>query len=403
MKGKIILLLTILLCAGKLFALDASARTVVTGNFVEETKRTGKDAKFEFFKLTEKPQKDDDGIVFEIRGEKFGGRLGLWYPLNAANSGAGSNVSFRRSNLWVQPIKQLRFTIGYVGNDQLYKERLYNWKVGSPFRYDKRDWSAHPGYINNSDVDDMGFGLEVRPIDGLIFTAGIARRWGTPGSFGKPFFTSDDGTGSSSFDAWGVTARYYWKYGLCFQGSFRDNGSKQWKVARAAVGFENENWYAFVQPCFGIDYITADQKYKLTGICFDLYGEYHFDAWTFFLHVPVTLRTSGEDASVDPSYMEFCTKVMYNFGTVARMDDLSAYIKVGSMTHDGDQKFAFYQFNNQFADSLNFDITPGVSFAVGPCKFDTGFTLQIHSKLYADSMDHDKIEWNIPFTAEIRF
>ena len=103
------------------FALTTQERTVLTGNIAEGTKKNDEDAKYDFFKLNSKAQKDDDGIVFEFSEGSFGGRLALWYTVNSSiQSDSGSNVSFRRSNLWVKPLESLKITAGYVGNDQLY-------------------------------------------------------------------------------------------------------------------------------------------------------------------------------------------------------------------------------------------------------------------------------------------
>ncbi|MBQ0051826.1 MAG: hypothetical protein KBT11_07170 [Treponema sp.] len=400
MKSKFGLAVGLLVCASQIFALDAKARVVMTGNLAEATKEKNEDAKYEFFKLNEKPQKDDDGIVIDFNGGNFGGRLGLWYDLNKQSADKGTSVSFRRSNLWIKPMDSLKITAGYVGNDQLYKERIDDWKVGNPFNLNERDWSKHPGYVNPADVDEMGFGLEIRPVSPLIITAAVARRWGTPGTYGKPFWDYDGD--ESSYDAWGVSGRYYWRDGICFQAAYRDNGKEQWKVARAAVGLERDNIYAFFQPCFGIDYKSADDKYELSGICFDLYGEYKFDNFKFIAHAPVTLRLT-DDSENDPSYMEYVVQVLYNTGKHGNMDELSPYIKIGSLNHDGDNKYAFYRFNKDFSDSVNFDIAPGVKFSVGACEIDVAFELLLHSKLYTEANYRNDFEWRIPFTAEIKF
>jgi len=400
LKNKITLLFAVMFCSTQLFALDAKARVVLTGNLAEETKKSGEDAKYEFFKLNNKPQKDDDGIVVEFNGGNFGGRLGLWYEVNNATGGNGSNVNFRRTNLWIKPVEQVKLTVGYVGNDQLYKEQIDSWKVGNPFKFDTRDWGAHPGYVNCSDVDDMGFGLEIKPIDGLILTGGVARRWGTPGNFEKPFWNYDGD--KSEFNAWGVTARYYHS-GFCYQAGYRDNGKESWKVARVAVGYEQNGIMAFIQPCFGIDYITADDEYKLTGICLDMYGEYKWNSFTFMLRAPVTIRVSDESRDTDPSYMEYMAMVKYNTGKHANMDDLSPFIKFGSMNHDGDQPLAFYRFNSDFSDSVNFDITPGVMFNVGGCEVDVGFEMLVRSELYKKANNSADMEWRVPFTAKMKF
>ncbi|MCR5217702.1 hypothetical protein [Treponema sp.] len=399
-KQALCIFLTSITAGSGAFSLTTQARAILSGNLAEGTKQEGEDAKYEFFKLNSKAQKDDDGIVIDFSEGSFGGRLALWYEVNSSLQGSsGSNVSFRRSNIWFKPLDSLKITLGYTGCDQLYKERIDEWKVGNPFNLNERDWSKHPGYINYSDVDEMGLGFESRAIEGLVLTGGIARRWGSPGNFGKSFWNKS-GDADSTYDAWGLTARYYYNK-LCFQAGYRDNGSQSWKVCRAALGYEDNGIYAFAQSCLGIDYKSESDEYELSGICMDLYGEYKVDAWTFIAHLPLTFRLTDEDE--DPDYFEYVLEAKYNTGKIANMDSFSPYIKIGSMNHDGDNKYAFIRLNDQLKDSVNFDITPGAEFNIGPCTIDIGYELLIHSKLYTDANNCNKVEWKIPVKAEIKF
>ena len=399
LKFTLCVFFVLLAAAFQVSGLTMSARAILTGNLVEETQKKDEDAKYEFFKLNPKPQKDDDGLVIEFSEGNFGGRLALWYSVDNKIQANGADVSFRRSNLWFKPVESLKLTVGYVGCDQLYKERIDDWKVGNPFNLNERDWNAHPGYINNSDVDEMGFGFESRAFEGIILTGGIARRWGNPGNYGRAFW-SKDGENDASYDAWGLTARYYPGNDICFQAAYRDNGKESWKVARCAVGYEANGIYAFAQPCFGIDWDKTDEKYELSGICFDLYGEYKFDAWTLIAHIPVTVRLTDKDE--DPNYLEWVLQAKYNLGKIANMDDFSPNIKIGSMNHDGDNKYAFVRLNDEFSDSMNFDVTPGIEFKVGSCEVSVGFEMLFHSKLYTDANSRNDIEWRVPFTTEIK-
>lgn len=407
-KQTLCLSFAFLLGAFQAFGLTMKGQVILTGNFAEKTQKKDEDAKYEFFKLNEKPQKDDDGLIIEFSDGSFGGRLALWYAVNASinkdnprNYGNdGSKLSFRRSNLWFKPSTSLKLTVGYVGNDQLYKEKIDDWKVGNPFSYRQRDWVAHPGYINNSDVDEMGLGFESRAVEGLILTGAIARKWGTPGAYESFAFWSKDGNGDPVYGAWGLTARYYPGNDICFQAAFRDNGSEDWKVARCAIGYEGNGFYAFAQPCFGIDWNKDESKYQLSGICFDLYGEYRYDAWTFIAHVPLTVRLTDWDE--DPSYMEYILQVKYNLGRVGNMDDFSPNIKFGSQNHDGDKKEAFIRFDN-VSDTMNFDITPGIQFKVASCEVKVGFEMLFHSKYYTDINSSSDFEWRVPFSAKIKF
>ncbi|MBQ4378688.1 MAG: hypothetical protein II821_05785 [Treponema sp.] len=416
-KSKLAICVSFALLAGNLqtFGITMKARAILTGNLAEETQKKGSDKKYEFFKLNSKPQKDDDGLVIEVSDANWGGRLALWYQFDAsmnkldhtkatyAEGSDGTRLNFRRTNLWFKLFPTLKFTVGYVGNDQLYKERIDDWKVGNPFKYDTRAWKEHPGYANNSDVDEMGLSVESRPMDGLILTAAIARKWGQEvGTFGSKAFWTKNGDGDPEYCAWGASARYYPGHNLCFQAAYRDNGTKDFKIARCAIGYEGNGIYAFAQPCFGIDWDRTENKYELSGICFDLYGEYTFDSWTFLAHVPVTLRLTGDDG--DPSYLEYLVQAKYNLGKFGNMEDFTPNIKVGTRIHDGDQKEAFIRFDD-FSKTLNFDITPGVEFSVASCEFSIGFEMLFHSDYAVESgkySGHEKFEWRVPFSAEIK-
>ena len=45
----------------------------------------------------------------------------------------------------------------------------------------------------------------------------------------------------------------------------------------------------------GIDYDPVKGKYGVTGLCFDLYGEYKVSNWKFIGHVPVTFRFTDDE------------------------------------------------------------------------------------------------------------
>lgn len=385
--------------ASQLYAINSNARILFSGSIANESQMQGEDSKIDFLKLGSTAQKDSDGIVFEVSGENFGGSVGLWYTVDKKiTTESGTPISFRRTSMWFRPIEFVKITVGYVGNDQLFKERIDSWKVGNPFAISERDWAKHPGYINCSDVDDMGFGVEVKPMDSLVLTVAIARRAGTPGTFGHGFLTLENG--ENVFDAWGITARYYYS-NFSFQAAYRDNGSKQWKVARAAVGYEANGFYGFVQPCFGIDYNSEKESYELSGICLDLYGEYKIGSWGFLCHVPFTFRLTNKNN--DPSYFEYSILARCNVGSIGNMADITPSLRFGSIVHDGDNNYAPYKFGKDFSNSINFCVAPGIGFNVGPANFSVGFNLMINSSLYMQEKNHERVEWSIPFSTVLKF
>lgn len=388
-------ILCFVICS-QLFGYQTKARIVFSSDLFNTTIKSGTDQAFNFFTLNQTAQINDDGIVVECSEENFGARLGFLYNVDSNTASGLSNLSFRRSLLWFSPMDQLKITVGYVGNDQLFKERITNWKVGSPFAYNSRNWSAHPGYVNCSDVDELGFGIEVEPISGFIVTAAVARPWGTPGNVSNPFI--DIANGNFKMNAWGVTGRYYYS-DFCFQAAYRDNGSDDWKVARCAVGYEANGFYGFFQSVFGIDWDNVSKTYSLSGLCFDMYGEYRFDSWTLCAHVPVTVRFSG--AVNDPCYLEWETVAKYNFGLIENMDSFCVYGKLGSIAHDGDNSYAMYRLNNDFIDSLNIDAKLGISFSVGACSVDSGINVLVPSKITPAAKSGVKI--NVPLSASLKF
>ena len=411
-KLKTTLCLSFVFLAGifHVFGLSMSGQVWLTGNLVTESQKKGEDPRYDFFTLNPKNQVDKEALIIDFSDGSFGGRLGLCYWVNQdmnkeeRNGGKdGSRVSFRRSNLWFKPFPELKITVGYVGNEQLYKERIDNWKVGNPFKYSDRNWEDRFGYSNFSDVDDMGIGIDFKPLDNLYLTAGIARRYGKSISdFGTAFW-SKSGDGDPVYGAWGLTARYYPGHDISLQAAIRDNGNEDWKVIRTAIGYEANGIYAFVQPVFGIEWNDDDKKYELGGICFDLYGEYSIDSWTFLAHVPVTVRLTGRDG--DPSYMEYTLQAKYNLGQIGNMVDFTPNLKFGTLVHDGDKQQAFIRFD-EASDTMNFDVTPGIEFKVASCEVNIGFDMLFHSDWDLDKGEdagHEKFEWRVPIAAKLKF
>ena len=406
--------------AASVMAYDATANIRMSGSIMSADKSNVKD-KADLTFLTNSPvnQLDNpgDGIEIDFDAGIAGAHLALWYK-TAVDNGADGNESddwaahFRRTYIYFRPVDMLTLQLGYVGDDTFFKERIDQWKVGSPFSIGGRDWVTHPGYINCNDVEGWGFGVTLRPITALVLNAGI-----TPAKKGgfyngvKPGISFDD-DGNAIVAPWGVGAKYYWK-NFEFQASYRrgikgavaesdDNNTgtykESWSVLRFGAGYSDSNVYAFVQPVLGFDYDKDSDRMALTGLCLDLYGEYYLSAWTFMLHLPVTLRFT--DASGDVNYMEWVAVAKYNLGSFGNLDDLSPYVKVGSIWDDVNVDVAYrvWRLDDTFNDYFNMSVAGGVTFSVANAKVDVAVQYTKYSSKY------DK-EWNvsIPFGVKITF
>lgn len=415
--------------SAQIFSVDIKANVMVRGDLMrfEKDKATG-DVESGFLLNNPVLQKDNpgDGLILEVDAGLAGAHLALWYK-SATQANKGSTdyddddwyAYFRRTYVWFKPIDQLKIQLGYVGNDKHFKERIDEWKVGSPFAMAEREWSKHPGYINNCDAEGWGFGVEVRPIDQLVFNAAI-----TPGKKGsvatdpvdvnqvgmkdKASIYKKTGDEKTLIAPWGAGVIYYWRDGIEFQASFRDGGmdaqrNGTWRVVRFGAGIKNEKTYSFIQPILGIDYIAADEAWKLNGMCLDLYSEYYLDAWTFILHAPVTFRWSDNKDGMDRNYMEATLKAKYNTGSHANMDDVSPYIQLGSNRDDAlyDPQYRVWHLDKHFKDSFNLSYVLGVNFKIAIAEVDVGVKYDMLSD-YAKTQYGKDWKFSVPFLVKIK-
>ncbi len=402
---------------GAVSAADIKANILMRGEMMRAVKeKDSGDMEYSYLLNNPVVQKDNpgDGILIDYDGGIAGAHLALWYK-TAADNGADANeqddwtAHFRRTYVWFKPIDMLKLRFGYVGNDTFFKERIDEWKVGNPFAITERDWSAHPGYINCNDGEGWGMAFELRPIDQLIFNAGI-----TPGKKGavasdKASDTAGlynkEGDSKTLIAPWGAGVKYYWNK-FEFQASYRDGGmdadrNGTWSVARFGVGYSDERTYSFIQPVLGFDYNSADETWELNGMCLDLYSELFFDAWTFKAHVPVTLRWSGD--KTDVNYLECNLMGQYNFGSYGNVDDLTPYLMIGSNSDDAlydVHKRAWILDNDYFSDSFNLTYQAGLMCKIAKVEVDVGVKFCQLSE-YAKA-DGNEWTFSIPFCLKVR-
>lgn len=405
------------LCGAGASAVDIKANIMMRGDVarIEKDKATG-DKSYSYLMNNPVTQKDNpgDALLLDFDSGIAGAHIAMWYN-TATNNGADTNeeddwtAHFRRTYAWFKPVDTLTVRLGYIGNDTFFKERIDEWKVGSPFAISERDWSKHPCYINCNDGEGWGMGFEYRPVDQLIFNAGI-----TPGKKGavadskgenSAAIYKKDGDDKYQVAPWGAGVKYYWN-NFEFQASYRNGGMDgardgTWAVGRFGAGYSDENTYSFIQPILGFDYNKKDEKWEMNGICFDLYSEYAYDAWIFTAHLPVTLRYGDDPA--DFNYLEANFKVEYNTGSHGNMDDVTPYFQIGSNQDDAifdAYKRAWILDSDYFEDSFNLSYKAGVSFKISKTEIDVGLKYDMLS----DYAKADGKDWilSVPFTVKVR-
>ena len=404
-----------------LFAADIKANIMMRGDMVRVQKdETSGNKEYGYLMNNPTDQKDNpgDGLIIEVDNGNAGAHIAMWYKTALNNGFDGNeyeddnwNAHFRRTYIWFKPFDSLKLRLGYVGYDGHFKEKLDEWKVGSPFAIEERDWVKHPAYINCNDVEGWGFGFEYRPVEQLLINAGI-----TPGKKGavassdmkdSASFYNEDGSGytKTKVAPWGVGARYWWDK-FEFQASFRDGGQNDnrdgtWRVLRFGAGFTNELTYSFIQPVFGFDYNTTDEKWEMNGMCLDMYSEINVSALKFYLHAPVTFRWG--DADTDLNYMELNFKAEYNTGSHGNLDDVKPYIQLGSNQDDAlwgetvTRVWVFKHMDNSF--HLSYKL--GLNFMVSGAEVDFGLKYDQLSKYHKNTYHKDYVV-SIPFAVKIK-
>ena len=410
------------------FAADIKANIMLRGDLVrvEKDEETG-DKDYSYLSNNSVNQKDNpgDGLIIEVDNGNAGAHMAMWYK-TATNNGQDQyedddwTAHFRRTYVWFKPVDTLTVRAGYVGNDTFFKEKIDEWKVGSPFSAYDRDWGKRPVYINCNDVEGWGFGLEYRPIESLLFNAGI-----TPGKKGtvenptdatsskNASFENKAGDTTTWVAPWGVGARYWWDK-FEFQASFRDGGmdanrNGTWCVLRFGAGYTDEMTYSFIQPIFGLEYNSKDEKWEMNGMCLDMYSEININALKLYLHAPVTFRWG--DAKTDINYMEFTLKAEYNTGSHGNLDDVKPYIQLGSNQEASDTAAngttykgtvpSVWALDSNFGDSFNMSYKVGLNFMISGAEIDFGVKYDQVSEYYKKEFNRSYI-LSVPFLVKIK-
>ena len=442
---KIVMGIAAVACAASMFAVDFAATTWLTGNLFNyegasfseygDQKITVKEkGSVKGPSLNKQNQKDTDGLVFSVNGDKAGASVNFFY-----NSGEEAAVNARNVKIWFKPVDQLKVTIGQVGGN-FYVDRLTYWKsVVGVNLFEKSNgayanWHSYSGYSSRSAVDGWGVLAEFNPISALTIHAGF-----TPAA-GDPIFSSEDKwdatdkktKNTTKMGAWGVGAKYQITDQISAGVSYLDDGfttapemvNNEEKVVThngvkmVRIGGDFGNWgtpyYCMVNATLRFEEYKqkgADEAaLSLAAIAIDNYWSYKIDALNLQARFPVVLRMTNLNGgrAVDPNYFIYDVKASY------QLDDLGVYCRISS-----DElalgKIAFGKGEDGVADvkigdTFCMQIKPGVTFNVGSCAFDIGAAIDILPKGIAftekdptKAAGKNAVNFSIPFKAEVKF
>jgi hypothetical protein len=376
--------------------------------------------------LNKQNQKDTDGLIFSVNGDKAGASVNFFYE-----AGSEAAVNARNVKIWFKPIDQLKVTIGQVSGN-FYVDRLTWWKAVTGDAW-KNVMHSYSGYSSRSAVDGWGVLAEFNPISALTIHAGF-----TPAA-GDPIFSSEDKwdatdkktKNTTKMGAWGVGAKYQITDQISAGVSYLDDGfttapemvNNEEKVVThngvkmVRIGGDFGNWgtpyYCMVNAVLRFEeYTQKDAKEAALGlaaIAIDNYWSYKIDALNLQARFPVVLRMTNLKGgrAVDPNYFIYDVKASY------QLDDLGVYCRICS-DELAMGKIAFGAGEDGVADvkigdTFCMQIKPGVTFNVGSCAFDIGAAIDILPKGIAFTEKDPKkaagnaVNFSIPFKAEVKF
>ena len=238
--------------AGIASAVEVSANVQLEGSIRTIEKDESGNTQESWFTLNQKDQKDSDGLIFDVAGEKAGAHFQLWYTY----TGSDAAISARSTYIWVKPLDFVKVSVGDV-SASTYTEQIECWKVPTG----AAAIDAKGGDFSNGIVDGAGFLLELTPVKGLWVGLGA-----TSPSVGTAFAS----TGSSEIHAYGIGAKYQINDAISVAASWRDAGTKSKavdsqgeKILSAGADFTGSASYAFLNARF--NFSTADSTTYALG------------------------------------------------------------------------------------------------------------------------------------------
>ena len=356
---KIVGILTVAAMATSMFAADVAARVVMEGSLAGGDKNSTY-----VWQLNQKEQKDADAAIIEVNGDKAGAKFQLWYKY----TGADADLKVRSTSLWFKPVDSVKVTLGDVSSGAWFGNTLDYWKnpVGSSAAA-YNSWRAR--YSSYATVEGAGIMVEVTPVEGLTINGGI-----TAGA-GNSFFKKAGDT--TTVAKYGIGAMYNIpNMPLTIGATYRDDGKGADKLVSVGAKYGN----AYSDPFHtSINARMRFENKKMAGVTIDNYFKYASGALNACLRAPVTIRL-GDDSS----YMSFSGKVSY------AVEGYVPYFMFGS---DLDNNAATLL--DKFADTLELQFQPGVTFNVGACSLDVGARI--------NKAKDNSISWSVPFTAAVTF
>ncbi len=422
-----------LMAGGAAAALEVDAHLNLEGNLANG----GDSSSTRFIEINQQEQKNKDGFILNISGEKAGGSLSMiWQftgddpdvtsstsnPSNINSLSNAADVTIRRANVWFKPTDWAKFTVGtfiqHLYYDQMrWWQDIYGNKIGSAKWMNYREGSGV-----DSDVSGAGLALALTPVKPLTieFAAAPGVSDGSDDTSGA--FAVWDGNSGTERLAWGVTAKYSLGRTASFGAAFADNGLNHYKLL--SVGFDVGHpfaapFYVFVMPRFyfgdkhnseigygGYTRNNTVSEYSLTGIAVDNMFKFRLgEHGTLQARFPLVIRMTNEDD--DPSYLLWDIEFDYNMGT------MTPYIEF----NNGNRIWAPLLLGSEDgytpADSFALDIRPGLKFQFGACTVFTGVDVYFGPGLDASKRaagtasfygndNISKIGWRIPFGADIK-
>ncbi|WP_191016655.1 hypothetical protein [Treponema zioleckii] len=435
-------LLSCLAVAGSgAFALDVDAKFNIEGNLANG----GKGTSTRFIEINEQEQKNTDGFIVNVNGEKAGGMLSMIWTFEGDKSTDTSvttiseekygqttytttlsdfykaNVAIRRANVWFKPADWVKITAGTF-IQHLYWDHMRWWQDVYGNKIGKSKWM---NYREGSGVDSgfngAGLAVEFKPVPALSIELAAAPGTSDSSDDTAGAFWNWDGNTAESYLAWGATAKYQISDKLSAGVAYADNGLNKYKML--SVGFEvgrpfGSLYYAFIQPRFyfgdkhnseigsyGYDRDADVSEYALTGIAIDNMLKLNIgEKGVLKARLPLVIRLTDEDD--DPSYFICDVEFDYN------MDGFTPYIEV----NNGNRIYAPLMFGSEdgytVKDSFAMDVRPGVKFNFGKgCEVFTGVDVYFGpglTKRASNTCSFYKtgvtdIGWRIPFGATIKF
>ena len=361
---KIVGILAVAAMATSMFAADVAARVVMEGSLAG-----GDKGSTYVWQLNKKDQKDADAAIIQVNGDKAGAKFQLWY--NYAGDDAALKV--RGTSLWFKPVDSVKVTLGDVSSGSWFGNTLDYWKNpvgGSAAAYNS--WGAK--YSSYATVEGAGIMVEVTPVEGLTINGGITAGAGDKDNKKNFFEKAGDTTKVAQY---GIGAMYNIpNIPLTIGATYRDDGKGADKLVSVGAKYGN----AYSDPFHtSINARMRFENKKMAGVTIDNYFKYASGALNACLRAPVTIRLGD-----DPSYMSFSGKVSY------AVEGYVPYFMFGS---DLDNNTATLL--DKFADTLELQFQPGVTFNVGACSLDVGARI--------NKAKDNSISWSIPFTAAVTF